>query len=215
MLSSRWLKWCFVLSLLLSVSSGWAQGGIEPSVWINPAASSDDDHALLRALIPLYEQTAREGKPEIFKPYLDPEFSGIVVTGDAVEGFSGLQEYWDRMGKTLGDGGQYQVKVNLAGPAIITGNIAVAHGTTQDTVLRGGKEYHFDGQWSAVLRKDQGQWKLLRMHASMYPISNPFVSELVWWAKLLWGTIAGIGGLLIGWVLHVIFAKRRKTCCVG
>ena len=190
---------------------GYAQTSPTTTAATSQAVVSDPDRAALRALIPLYEEAAGKGKPELLQPYLAPDFTGIMVTGDSVSGYESLPAYWARMREYLGDSGAYRVKVTLDGPAAITGDVAVAHGTTDEVATRSGKEYSFQGQWTAVLRKIDGQWKLQRVHASMYPISNPFVAELVRGTAMLWSAVAGIGGLVIGWLLHVVITQRRKV----
>ena len=145
----------------------------EPKGQVPSSAAEEADHDALRALAPLYEQAANEGKPEVLKPYLDPDFSGVMVTGDDVDSFASLQDYWAKIQKLIGSGGKYHVKVNVATRSILSGNLAVAHGTTTDDVTTSsGKEYHFEGRWTAVCRKQNGQWKVLRVHGSMDPIFN-------------------------------------------
>lgn len=170
------------------------------------------DHEALRALVPLYEQAASEGKPSLLKPHLDPEFTGVMVTGEEVTGLSALEDYWRKIRALIGDGGKYTVKVNVAAPAIIDGGLAVARGTTSERVVtESGKEYHYTGYWTAVCRKTDGQWRLLRVQASMDPISNPFVSALGQAKAILWIAIAGSAGLVVGWILGRLLARRRQA----
>src|ERR1035437_7677810 len=82
-----------------------------PAAGTSPAAGVADsaqeaDHAGLPALLPVYEQAANEGKPALLDPLLDPDFSGVMVTGDEVKGSAGLKDYWSQKQKTLGDGGR-------------------------------------------------------------------------------------------------------------
>ena len=174
-------------------------------------AAADADHAALRALVAFYERAASEGKPELFEPYLAPDFSGVMVTGDAVGGAQSLKDYWATMRRMLGDTGGYRVKINLAGPATIVGDMAVANGTSDDVATRGGKEYAFQGQWTAVLHKIGGEWKVQRVHASMFPLSNPFVAELVRDTALLWAAIAGVSGLVVGWLVRLLLTRARRA----
>ena len=97
-------------------------------------AGSEADHDALRALVPKYEEAANEGKPELLKPFLDPDFTGVMVTGNEVSTPATLDAYWAKIQKLLGEGGTYHVKVNVADRSIISGDLAVAHGTTADVV---------------------------------------------------------------------------------
>lgn len=134
-----------------------------------------------------------------------------MVSGDEVAGAAGLKTYWENMKRIMGDGGKYQVKINVAVPADIFGDIAVAHGTSSEDVTISGKQYHYDGLWTAVLKKQDGQWKLLRVHASMYPISNPFVAAIVQGASIRWGLVGGVAGLLLALILNFLFRRRKAA----
>ena len=176
-------------------------------------STNSADREALRKLLPLYEQAAREGKPDLLAPWLDSQFSGVMVTGDDVTSFASLSEYWSKIRALMGEGGSYQVKVNLSDHAMMSdsADLAVAHGTTEDVVVAKGKDYRFEGRWTAVCRKRDGQWKLLRIHASMDPVGNEFVTTFVKRGAVMAGVTAGVGGLVVGWILHVLVARRRKV----
>jgi ketosteroid isomerase-like protein len=183
----------------------------QPAKSASPAGD-ETDHDALRALVPMYERAANEGKPELLKPYLDADFSGVMVTGEEVDGSASLEAYWEKIQKLMGDGGKYHVKVNVATRSILSGDLAVAHGTTTDEVITSrGKEYRFEGRWTAVCRKQNGQWKVLRVHGSMDPIFNPFVGAAVRASSISAGSVTGIVCLVIGWLLHVLWSRRRKA----
>ncbi len=174
-------------------------------------AGSEADHDALRALVPKYEEAANQGKPELLKPYLDPDFTGVMVTGDEVSTPATLDAYWAKIQKLLGEGGKYHVKVNVADRSIISGDLAVAHGTTADVVTARGKEYRFEGRWTAVCRKRDGQWKVLRIQGSMDPVLNPFVTAAISGASMTAGAVAGIVGLVVGWLLHFVLCRRKAA----
>lgn len=164
----------------------------KPPPAVDAAAGNEANHDAIRALVPAYEEAANQGKPELLKPYLDPEFSGVMITGDAVDSFASLEGYWAKIQKLMGEGGKYHVKVNVATRSVLSGDLAVARGTTDEEVTTGrGKQYRFPGQWTAVLRKRDGQWKILRVQGSMDPISNPFVMAAVSRSSLFSGAVQG------------------------
>ena len=192
-----------------------AEPAADPAKSPPPSGAVGDkeaDHDALRALVPVYEEAANQGRPELLKPYLDPEFSGVMVTGEEVSSFASLEDYWAKIQKLMGEGGKYHVKVNVAARSILSGDLAVAHGTTSDEVVTSrGKEYRFEGRWTAVCRKRDGQWKVLRIHGSMDPIFNPFVAATVSGSSISAGVVAGIVGLAVGWFVHVLLSRRRKA----
>ncbi len=177
-----------------------------------PATQMMSDHEALKKMLQVYEDASSKGQPDLLKPYLDPEFTGVMVTGDEVasQGNS-LNEFWNNIQQYLGQSGQYQVKAELAGPATISGDIAIAHGTTQEMATKDGKTYQFKGLWTAVCRKTNGEWKVYRIHASMYPISNPFVAEIVKYTRLISVGVGGVVGLFVGAILVIVLRKRRPA----
>ena len=57
-----------------------------------------------------------------------------MVTGDEVNSFADLEAYWAKIQKFLGVGGKYNVKVDVPELSVLSGNLAVAHGTTAEEV---------------------------------------------------------------------------------
>ena len=117
------VAWISVSVVLLSWSgSCFAKEKAESKKPVAASNSEEADHDALRALVPLYERAANEGKPELLKSYLDPDFSGVMVTGDEVDSFASLQGFWANIQKMIGKGGRYHVKVNVATRSILSGN---------------------------------------------------------------------------------------------
>jgi ketosteroid isomerase-like protein len=168
------------------------------------------DHEGLRKLRGVYEQAINEEKLDLLAPHLDPEFTGVMITGETVIGIEGMRRYWARIKELMGPGGRYTVTVE---PDLSTlmGDVALAKGTTKDVVLTDRGEYRFGSAWTAVCRKVNGEWKVLRVQGSMDPVTNPFVKTFLKRTALIsggGGTAAGIVvGLAGGWVV----ARRRKA----
>ncbi len=178
----------------------------------SPAADDEAEREALRALPPIYERALNQGKLDLLEPFLDPEFDGVVVTGEEVDSFKALNDYWRGIQELLGEDGNYQVKVNVDQPAYLTAETAVATGTTNETVVTStGKEFEFNSRWTAVLRKRDGEWKILRIHASMDPINNSFVKMARQTLAWTCGIIASLAGLLAGWCAHRLIAKRGSS----
>ena len=168
----------------------------------------DAERARLREFIPVYERAVNEGELEVLKPHLDPEFTGVMVTGEEIEGFQGLVDYRKGIQELLGEGGTYRVKAKVGGPAVFSGDMAVAHGTTEDEVVTGaGKKYSFTSQWTAVCRKTGGEWRILRVQGTMDPVKNPFVLALVGAASTTFGLIGLAVGVLVGVVICILFTR--------
>jgi ketosteroid isomerase-like protein len=173
-------------------------------------AGEDEERAELRALKTLYEQAVNEDKLSLLLPHVDPEFSGVMLTSEAVTGADGLTAYWAKIKGMMGPAGRYHVAVSTE-PARFFGDIAVAHGKSEDTVTLPGKEYRFQGEWTAVCRKTDGQWKIFRLHASMDPLANAFVMDRVKAGRWAFGGALLAAGVLGGAVAGFGVGRRGRA----
>jgi ketosteroid isomerase-like protein len=173
-------------------------------------AGEDEERNALRALKAVYEQAVNEDKLDLLAPHVDAEFLGVMQTSEAVRGADGLAAYWKKIKDLMGAAGRYHVTVTTE-PAQFFGDLALAHGTTDDVVTLPGKEYHFGGQWTAVCRKRGGEWKIYRLHASMDPLDNPFVTDRVKAGRWLFGGALLVAGLAMGLVLGRVLRRSKAA----
>jgi hypothetical protein len=89
---------------------------------------------------------------------------------------------------------------------IFEGNIAIAKGRANERAVRNGKTLDFVSQWTAIARKESGEWKLVRIQASIDPVGNPIIKALQGYKEWIIGVAALVGGLIIGRLL-----PRRKA----
>ena len=198
---TRWIRFavCAVLCTL-----GWA-----PARAQQPEATGPD-HDALRSLKALYEKAVNENQLDLLSAQLDPTFSGVMVTGERVGSFAEMRAYWEKIRGLMGSGGRYTVAVK-PDVSVILGDVALAKGTTDDKVVTGaGKEYVFSTEWTALLKKQNAQWKLLRVHGSMDSIGNPFVLSAIQSAGVFAGAIAGVVGIVVGYLLRALLGRRRQ-----
>src|SRR5262249_24938792 len=112
-----------------------------------------------------------------------------------------MKQYWREMKQLMGSGGTYHVTV-IPERRVLMGDFALARGVTQDIVTTGnGKTFRFGTNWTAVLHKEAGSWKVLQVQGSMDPIQNPFVMHAAMRIAVGAGVAAAISGLLIGWLI--------------
>lgn len=168
-------------------------------------ADNETDHAALRAIKSTYEEAVNSGHPEKVAHHLAGNVTAVMVTGEEVQGAAGLDAYWKKVRGLIGEGGTYQVEV-LTDKTEFAGDLAFSRGRTHESVvLANGKTFNFEALWSTVCQKQEGQWKVLRMHSTIDPINNPFVLArltVTKWTYGLLGLIAGsvaasIGALVI------------------
>ena len=92
----------------------------------------------------------------------------------------------------------------------IYGDFAITRGDSENHLVNSvGKEFHFTSHWTAVCRKIDGQWKIVRAHSSLDPFGNPMLIDGVTKRIVLTTVIAAVGGLIIG-SLATYFVIRRR-----
>jgi ketosteroid isomerase-like protein len=173
------------------------------------AADEEEDRAALRELVTKYETAVETSDPKALAPYLSNDFSGVMVTGEEVDSFDSLNAFWQKVQGLLGQGGTYRVKVNVDERATIIGDIAFAHGTTEDTAITSeNKEYRFQGFWTAICRREEEGWKIVRIHGSMDALTNTFVASAIKASAVSSALLGAVVGLFIGCVAWWIWARR-------
>ena len=190
---------------------------ITPDAMAQDAADSDPhaaDRAELLRIKADYETAVRSGELETLEPLITEEFYGVMVTGHEVQSFEELQDYWQYIRELLGEDGSYEVEV-LPEPAMFDGEYAISHGTTQESVIASGRTYQFQSIWTALFVKEAGGWRILRLHASMDPITNPFVTAARKQITLMSASFGALGGLAIGGGLMWLIGKRRARSVPG
>ena len=173
-----------------------------------PLAAQEDpsDRDALTRIKEAYEQGVNSGDLSKFQPYLAHDFDGVIVTGEPVKSFQDLVAYWNKIKDMIGPGGKYECKLNVERTDIF-GNIAVSRGTTDEyAATASGREYRFHEQWTAVCRKENGAWKVVRVHGSMDPLGNIFVATEKKWIRIGFG----VGGFAAGLVVSLLLAARRR-----
>ena len=96
---------------------------------------------------------------------------------------------------------------------IHTGTIAVARGSTKEHYeLADGRGFDMDGRWTATAIKDNGEWKLLAVHAGTNFLDNPVINTIER-SVLMFAGAGATGGLIVGFLVG--FFVRRRTRSPG
>ena len=170
-----------------------------------PVLATEEDKVALRKLSAVYEKAIANRDLAALKPHLAADFTAVMITADEVKGFDGILAYWKKVEEFLGKNGTYQVTVD-PDDTIFEGNIAIAKGRAKEHAVRSGKTLDFISQWTAIARKEGGEWKLVRIQASIDPVGNPLIKALQGYKEWFIGVAALVGGLIIGRLL-----PRRKS----
>jgi hypothetical protein len=177
------------------------------------AAVDNDPHAADRqALIKLFREMEAGINAQDVERMIAQMHPLVTVTwlnGEVSRGHDEVRAYYQKMvkgEKRFLD--RYLTTAKLGNPARFFGNgeVAVADGTMVDQffpVARG--PFSLDSNWTSTSAKVDDRWQVVSMHLS----SNVFTNSLLAEAERAIGYVgagAGIGGLLLGWVL----GRRRR-----
>jgi ketosteroid isomerase-like protein len=171
-------------------------------------ADSEEDKQALRAMARTFEDAIKQRDLGRFQAVLDPAFKGVVVTGEVVDRTT-LKNFWDWAWGLIGPKGTWTVTVNPE-PTAFFGDIAVAHGSATDHIVtEGGRQWQFNWNWTAVIRRTAEGWRVVAAQGSMDPLGNVFVRTELRWNRILFGLGGGLVGLLVG-AGGVYVMKRRS-----
>jgi ketosteroid isomerase-like protein len=178
---------------------------LEPS---GPLAQEEADHAALREFKALFEKAASENQLDLLKPMLHEPFSVVTYTDREFTDFETFKARWQKTRDQIVGNGSYKVTLEPE-RSLIYGDLAIARGDSANVlVTAAGNEYHFTSHWTAVFRKQNGQWKVVRVHSSLDPFGNPMVVGEAKRRMIQAGVGAGVGGLLVGGILAFLFVRR-------
>ena len=162
----------------------------------------------IRKIKDIYESSVSSGNINNLKKFLSKDFSGVMITGVEVSSFIDLENYNKEIWDLIGKGGEYKVNISYD-TGVLVEKHAFAKGITKDFVKTpAGVTYEFESKWSALFSKEDGKWKIYRLHASMDPISNVFVESFLKATKISSFFIGLAGGILII-LLGIYILKRR------
>jgi ketosteroid isomerase-like protein len=178
-----------------------------------PAFAQEDqeaEHAALREFKTLFEKAASENQLDLLKPMLHEPFSVVTYTDREFTDFEAFKSRWQQTRDEIVGNGSYKVTLK-PDRSEIYGDLAIARGDSDNhLVTAAGNEYRFTSHWTAVFRKVDGQWKVVRVHSSLDPFGNPMVVGEVKRRMLQVGSAAAIGGLLIGALAAYLLTRRGR-----
>jgi ketosteroid isomerase-like protein len=198
---------------MVPIQSAMAQSAAPTSTTPPPASALPDEetmHQELRGLKKTYEDAVNSGNLAPLAPAFGPQTSGVVATNEEFHTLAEMQQIFDNFKNTLGPGYIYRVTVHPE-RSLIYGDIAVARGTSDEYVKSKGHEFNLTTRWTAVLRRENGQWHLIRSQVSMDPFHNSVTDYFFASVKKVYGGGGLAIGLVLGLLLGYLFAGRRKT----
>jgi ketosteroid isomerase-like protein len=173
-------------------------------------ADEEADHNALRKIRATYEDALNNNDLTKVKPLLADGFTGVMISGEEIKSFEDMQAFWKRVWGLIGVGGSYHVKV-LTDQTDFFGDVGVSRGYTEEVFhTAAGKEFALRPRWTAVTRRQNGEWKIFRVHAAINPMDNVIVAEIVKRAKLTFGVSGLVAGLLLGLVVGSLWPKKNS-----
>ena len=185
-------------------------------VFVSPCdlCAQDDaeaDHDALRKIRAVAEEAINNNELELLLPYLADDFSIVTYTDREFTDFDTFKTRWEKTREELLQGGSYATDLQPQRSRIL-GDIAVARGNSANVLITGaGKRYEFPANWTAVLHKVDGEWKIVRAHSSLSPFDNPMLHDTVRGILLKAGGAALVGGIVIGGLAGWIVRGRRRS----
>ena len=174
-------------------------------------AAEEAEHEALRGMKAAFEEAVNNNQMAAFAPYLDEDFSVVTFTDREFTDFEAFKARWQQTRDEMLQGGAYSVEL-LPERSQIIGDIAITRGDSKNTMTTGsGEEFTFTAHWTAVCRKTDGKWKILRGHNSLDPFGNPMLRSGVKKLAIKMGAGAAAGGLLLGLVIGIAIGRRKRS----
>lgn len=181
------------------------------------AFAADDpreaDHVALRALRDRVTTAIDKQDLKALSSCFAKEYAFTTVTQTVLTNEAQVQAFFDRMFRS--DGALVTAMKTEPTADILTrfidANTGICYGSTKDTyTMKSGKTVEMNLRWSATVVKENGEWKVALAHVGTDFLNNPVTEGLTAFAKKV-GIGAGLGGLLLGFLLCRIFGRRKQT----
>lgn len=176
------------------------------------AEERPQDHDALRALLIKGAEALNTGNIDMMAPLLHKQFTIITVDNQKFTQLAAFKSYWNGL---LQGEGRLITKIEAKPVAdeltqFLGNDVGVVHGTSADVYhFRDGDVRTMDTRWTAVVAKEDGIWKLVKLHSSVNLLNNPLLTATRQWSA----TIAAISAavtLLLGLVVGLILGRRTK-----
>lgn len=171
------------------------------------------DHDALRALRTRAVNALNQGDLKALRGCFAKEFVFTTVDQTAITSEEELGAYYTKM---FSSPTSLLAKITVDPQAAIltrfdSPDVGYCYGISEDTyALKGGKTVKIPSRWTALLVREDGQWKIQAAHAGMNVLDNPVLNK----ATSL-GYKLGIGGLILGLLVGilgtVLVARTKKA----
>ncbi len=186
-----------------------AQSALQPT--ITSPTNREPDHEALRALLKTAKEAVNAKNFDALKPLFHEKFSITTVDQKVFTNFDDFKAHFAGL-FTGANAPLKSVTFNPEADALTEfagDNLGLSHGSSTDTyVFSDGDTRVMNSRWTATLIKDNGKWKILNLHIGANILDNP-VTEAAKSYVYKVGVGAGIGGLLLGFILAWIIRGKK------
>jgi ketosteroid isomerase-like protein len=168
------------------------------------------EHEALRGIKAAFENAVNNNQMELIEPFLDKDFSVVTFTDREFSDFEKFKERWQKTRTEMLEGGTYSIKL-VPDRSQIIGDIAITKGNSENVMINGnGQEFKFSAHWTAVCRKTDGKWRILRGHNSLDPFGNPMLKSGVKKMIIKTASVASVIGICIGLAIGTLIGRRKR-----
>ena len=195
-------------------------GAAQPLNAQQPDAAIDAVHEEIRALksgaeeaFNLIGSSGSAGDIETILEYVHDDIVLVAMNGETVLGKQGIRDYFtDKMAGPEPTVSTVHHTFNVADLTKLYGDdTGVAYGDTIGSYeLTNGMSFVVDAYWTATMVKEDGNWLLASFQFAPSIFENPLVDEAIGMVYRA-AAIAGVIGLIIGFLLARLFLKRRGS----
>ncbi|MEH6458442.1 YybH family protein [Chitinimonas sp. JJ19] len=170
------------------------------------------DHEALRNILKTGTQALNSGKLDAMAPLLHSQFTIITVDNQKFSSLEAFKAYWDSLFQ-----GEHRLLDKLEAAPVadeltqfLSEDVGLVHGVSNDVyTFRDGSVRTMPTRWTAVVAREGGSWKLVKLHFSVNLLDNPMLTATKEYA--LRGVLAvGVVLLLLGAILGYWLGRRRS-----
>ncbi|MEJ2111621.1 MAG: nuclear transport factor 2 family protein [Acidobacteriota bacterium] len=199
---------CILIMVLLITAGSLCAQEIDPV--------QEAEHDALRRLRAEVTQAINDQNFDQLGNYLAEEFVFTAVDQTVLTDLASMKEFYDRMLKgddSLVSSLQIEPEAEIL-TRFIDANTGYCYGTSSDTytVRSNDRTITIPSRWTALVVKENGQWKIKAVHAGVNFIDNPLIDRLkmLTWRNLSIAALIGILlGLGIGFLVGRNYGKRK------
>jgi uncharacterized protein (TIGR02246 family) len=172
-----------------------------------------DIHNALRALKATMTKALNERDLDTIVANVDPKVVFTTMNNDVCVGPQQIRAYFHKMLEAP-DHIVKDVKVSFEADALTVlhgGDTGIAWGTSNDSYeLTNGDRFNIRGRWSCTMVRNGNRWVIASFHYSTNVFDNPVLDRYRSLLVLV-GAGAVLAGLIIGWLVGRMMARRRTS----